>query len=340
MVIIKAGAFYMTNDLLNTLLQEYETKKRKAFNDLEARKQALYLSCPRLQEIEDELNHSSIQTVKSILYSNNNEKETYLENLNKKLEELRKERLQILSTLGKDESYLEPIYECNICKDTGYIVSNHATTMCNCLKQKIFDISYNQGNLNKLDSENFSTFDFSKYSDEPDVEKYKINVSPRQNIKNILTIVKQFVDNFDSPKQNNLLFTGNTGLGKTFLSNCIANEMLKRNKTVLYQTSPIMLDTIIDYRFNKNDGTIYNNLLTVDLLIIDDLGTETINSMKFTELFNVINSRLLNLKTKTIISTNLSLKELFSYYDERIVSRFIGNYSICKFFGDDIRLKK
>ena len=105
-----------------------------------------------------------------------------------------------------------------------------------------------------------------------------------------------------------------------------------------------MLDTIIDYRFGKSNVSkdIYDNLLTVDLLIIDDLGTESINNMKFTELFNIINSRLLNSSkvTKTIISTNLSLDNLFSTYDERIVSRLVGNYDICYFFGDDIRFKK
>ena len=133
--------------------------------------------------------------------------------------------------------------------------------------------------------------------------------------------------------------------GKSFLSSCIANEILKKGKTVLYQTAPIMLDTIIDYRFGKDDSSknIYDNLLNVDLLIIDDLGTECMNSMKFSELFNIINSRLLNSNnkiTKTIISTNLSLQNLFSTYDERIVSRIVGNYNICYFFGDDIRFKK
>lgn len=106
-----------------------------------------------------------------------------------------------------------------------------------------------------------------------------------------------------------------------------------------------MLDTIIDYRFGKDNSSsdIYNSLLNVDLLIIDDLGTESMNSMKFTELFNIINSRLLNSnnkKTRTIISTNLSLQELFSTYDERIVSRIVGNYNICYFYGDDIRFMK
>lgn len=140
--------------------------------------------------------------------------------------------------------------------------------------------------------------------------------------------------------------------GKTFLSECIAYELLKQGKTVLYQTAPVMLDTIIDYRFrnNKKDGVnenllsdIYHNILTVDLLIIDDLGTESLNSMKFTELFNVINTRLLhqnNHITKTIISTNLNLQDLRAKYDERIFSRFVGAYNICRFFGEDIRFKK
>ena len=139
--------------------------------------------------------------------------------------------------------------------------------------------------------------------------------------------------------EKNLLFTGNTGLGKTFISSCIANELIKKNKTVLYQTAPIMSDTIIDYRFGKNtNSNIIENILNVDLLIIDDLGTECINNMKFTELFNIINTRLLNQKntTKTIISTNLSLQNLYNTYDEAIVSRIIGNYNICKFYGEDI----
>ncbi len=132
--------------------------------------------------------------------------------------------------------------------------------------------------------------------------------------------------------------------GKTFLSNCIAKELLNKNKTVLYQTAPNMLDNIISYRFGDNNlKDFYNNLLDVDLLIIDDLGTESMNSLKYTELFNVLNPRLLNQNnkvTKTIISTNLSLKNILDTYDERIFSRIAGNYNICRFFGEDIRLKK
>ena len=132
--------------------------------------------------------------------------------------------------------------------------------------------------------------------------------------------------------------------GKTFLSNCIAKELLSKNKTVLYQTSPIMLDTIIDYRFGKSDlKEVYDNIINVNLLIIDDLGTETLNSIKMTELFNIINSRLLNQNNstkKTIISTNLNMNNLFDTYGERIFSRIASYYNVCRFFGNDIRLNK
>ena len=151
--------------------------------------------------------------------------------------------------------------------------------------------------------------------------------------------------NFDNPNYKNLLFSGNTGLGKTFFSNCIANELLKSGKTVLYQTAPVLLENIIDYKLNKqktNLKDINKSVLETDLLIIDDLGTESLNSMKLSELFTIINTRILNLNhkiTKTIISTNLNINEIFSKYEERIGSRIAGYYDIYCFFGDDIRFK-
>ena len=237
-----------------------------------------------------------------------------------------------------------PKYECKICKDTGYITKNSQTEMCPCLKQKLFDMEYNKSNIYNLKNQNFENFALNLYSDDINPEKYKSKISPRENIILIKGICLSFIENFDDPNEKNLLFTGNTGLGKTFLSSCIANELIKKGKTILYQTAPVMLDTVIDYRFNKQNCSpdIYYNILNADLLIIDDLGTEAMNNIKFTELFNIINTRLLNQNktTKTIISTNLSLQNLFSNYDERIVSRIVGNYNICYFFGDDIRFKK
>ncbi len=331
----------MSNEILNNLLKEYDQKRIKAELDLDKRKENLYSSIPRLKQIEDELNNYAINTAKNLLLNNN----LSLENLHNKIENLKKERNTILLKNNLPLNYLKPIYECNICNDTGYILkNNYKTELCNCLKQKLLNISYNKSNMSNLDKENFNTFNENLFSDEVDISKYKLNISPRRNIINIKEKCIEFVQNFEDLEQKNLLFTGNTGLGKTFMTNCIANELLKKGKTVLYQTAPVLLDTIIDNKLNKQkDEHFYKNVLEVDLLIIDDLGTECMNSMKLSELFTIINTRLLNLNsrsTKTIISTNLSLNNIFSNYEERIGSRIAGFYDIYYFFGDDLRFKK
>ena len=129
------------------------------------------------------------------------------------------------------------------------------------------------------------------------------------------------------------------------MSNCIAGELLKKGKTVLYQTAPVLLENIINYKMSKqkdSQNNFYKSILESDLLIIDDLGTESLNSMKLSELFTIINTRILNLNnkiTKTIISTNLNINEIFNNYEERIGSRIAGYYNIYYFFGDDIRFK-
>ena len=130
------------------------------------------------------------------------------------------------------------------------------------------------------------------------------------------------------------------------MSNCIASELLNSGRNVIYQTAPVLLETVIDYKMNKLknfDNSFYKSILETDLLIIDDLGTESQNSMKMSELFTIINTRILNLNhkiTKTIISTNLDINDIFKIYGERIGSRIVGNYDIYYFFGHDLRFKK
>ena len=331
----------VNSTVLKDLLSSYDKKQIIAAHDLENRKKDLYSKFPRLQEIESELNLYSIQSAKAILSSNNHK---ILEDLQNKIEVLNKERLKILKQDGKDLNYLLPKFECSKCNDTGYITKAGHSVMCSCLKQQILNIEYNNSNIGNLDRENFKTFNINLYSDEVNEKKYNSDISPRDNIKMICKELKKFIANFDDPNEKNLLFSGGTGLGKTFLSNCIVAELLAKGKTVLYQTAPVMLDSLINELFSKTaDNAFSQNLLNVDLLVIDDLGTETMNSMKFTELYKIINTRLLNQNgkiTKTIISTNLDLQGLFNTYDERIASRFIGNYNIYRFFGDDIRFKK
>ena len=326
--------------VLKNILTQYSKKKANYEFEAEKRKQEIYEKYPKLQDLDNKISSLAISTTKALI--SNNDK-NLLNELNKNIEKLKEEKNKILKSLNIDKSFFEPHYDCPICKDTGYITNeDYSTSMCNCLKQRLYDEQYNKANISNLDVQNFDKFTDLLYSDDINEAKYHTNVSPRENINLIKDICLNFIKNFDNKEQKNLLFTGNTGLGKTFLSSCIANEIIKKGKNVLYQTAPVMLDAIIDYRFGKpNSINILDSILSADLLIIDDLGTECINNMKFTELFNVINTRLLNQNkiTKTIISTNLSLKNLYSNYDERIISRIVGNYDICYFYGDDIRFK-
>lgn len=333
----------MANEILNSFLKEYEQKKINAEMDLEKRKEALYEKVPNLKKIEDELNQFAILTAKNIL---NNSSNSY-SSLEEKVKQLKMEKAKILKDLNLPENYLKPKYECNICKDTGYVMdSNYNTKMCNCLKQRMIDASFNKSNLSNLEKENFSNFNELLFSDEVDLSKYKFNISPRTNILNIKKNCIEFIENFDDPKQKNLLFIGNTGLGKTFMTNCIAAEILKMGKTVLYQTAPMLLESVINYKMSKQKNTlddICKSVLEADLLIIDDLGTESLNSMKLSELFTILNTRILNLNhkmTRTIISTNLNINDIFKNYEERIGSRIAGYYDIYYFFGEDIRFKR
>lgn len=328
----------MSDSILKNLLKEYEMKKLHAEQLADEKKSELNEKYPKLDKINSEIVQCGLNLSREALLNSNSNK---IETLRETLAKLKQEKLEFLKTIQLSEEDLLPKYDCPLCKDTGYITSNGSTTMCSCLKQKLINISYNKSNINKLDVENFGNFNINMYSDEVNEEKYHSSVSPRKNILIIKKIVDKFISNFDDPKEKNLLFTGSPGLGKTYLSNCIAKQLMDSGKIVLYQTAPIMLDNILDCKFGKDDvpHDFLNNIYNSDLLIIDDLGTETINNIKFTELFNIINTRILNNK-KTIISTNLSIQNLFSIYDERIVSRIVGNYNICKFFGDDIRFNR
>ena len=332
----------MSDQILKQLLKEYEKKRFIEEELADYKKKAFFTTHPELEKINTDLNSLAISISKSVL-SNNLEKKNELQ---MQFNNLQSKKKLLYKQLNITDNFFLPQYECPLCNDTGYISdSNNKSVLCNCLKQKLFNIKYNSSNIGDLDKENFSSFNISLYYDEISKDKYKANISPQKNMENVLNIAKRFINNFDNPNEKNLLFIGNTGLGKTFLSNCIAYELLKKGKTVLYQSSINMLDAVIDYKFGKSDNNenIYNNILNVDLLIIDDLGTENINSIKFAELFNIINSRLLNQNnhiTKTIISSNLNIENLFKNYDERIVSRLVGNYNICRFFGDDIRFIK
>lgn len=325
----------MNPNIIKDINYNYQQKKTKALFDLEKRKKEIYSQIPRLKEIEDEITNYAMQSMHSILLCEKDEQYSYVKNLENKIDLLNTEKAQLLKQNDLSINDLEPKFECDKCKDTGIYNGHH----CSCYEQELLNYAYNNSNLQNFANHTFANFNINLFEEEifPNT-----NVSPKQNMEFILNTAKDFVKNFDNPNQKNLFFCGNTGLGKTYLSSCIANELLNQGKTVLYQTAPTLLDIIVDYKLKK-DGKVssfYKEVFDVDLLIIDDLGVEYLNNLNSVELFNIVNNRLISTKnTKTIISTNLDLPRFRDRYDDRIVSRIIGNYTICRFLGNDVRIK-
>ena len=201
----------MTNEYINSLLKEYEQKKIKAELDLEERKTTLYNKIPRLQQIENDLNTFAIMTAKCILKDSS----FSITELKQKMDLLKIEKSKILNELNLPSDYLQPNYCCKICGDTGYIkINNYKSQMCNCLKQKLLNYSFNKSNMYNLNKENFYSFNENIFSDDVDLSKYRFNISPRKNIINIKNKCIDFIKNFDDVNQKNLLFTGGTGLRK------------------------------------------------------------------------------------------------------------------------------
>lgn len=329
----------MNPDILRSIEREYEQKRTLAEKNTEYLKNEIYEKNPKLAEIDSLIKKLGIEASKTALLANEEKKIKILNDLTDKIEALKAEKQTILEKQGVS---LTPNYDCLKCKDTGYITVDYRTEMCSCMKQKLINESYNKSNLYRLKNDTFANFDETLYAKDANIERYGANISPRENIKKIKDLSLKFVENFEDVSQKNLLFTGTPGVGKTFLSGCIANEIINKGYTVLYQTSPLLLDSIFEYKYNQKNSSskeLYDSLFNVNLLIIDDLGTENLTAARFAELFTVINARLLNPKTKTIISTNLTLDKLAKNYDARVISRLIGNFDICRFIGDDIRLK-
>ncbi|MEG0873262.1 MAG: ATP-binding protein [Clostridia bacterium] len=333
----------MDSDVHKQIKREYDIKRQRNIEFAKQKKDQIYTENPKLEEIENKKHTLAIKSARIMLNSDEITRQIEAENISLKLSELEKKEITELKKIGLKKEDFEPHFECNICKDTGIIKEDNKSKFCNCFVQAVINATYKQSNMSKIEEENFETFDICYYSKKSDKEKYGTTRTPMENIECIRGVAKHFCENIDSKEQKNLLFVGNTGLGKTFIANCIAKEVIDNGKTVVYQTAPILMDKVIEYKFSYNKSGIqkeqYDKIFEVDLLIIDDLGTETMSNVKFTELFNIINTRLLKNK-KILISTNLTLNELYKEYDERVMSRLIGNFTICKFIGDDIRLKK
>ncbi len=316
---------------IDDIMRIYSLRQNKAIDEQKKRKENLYERVPRLKEIEKELNMIGIEMAKNTLSGS----VEAIENIKLKYDNLQIERKGILKNTGFPEDYLDIKYECSDCSDTGFLKDG---SKCSCFKNMIIANKYSQSNLEDiLERENFSKFDLNVFSDhEVEGEEH----TTRENMAIHLSTAQSFCYNFKKNDLENLLLYGPTGNGKTFLINCIAKNILDKGYSVIYQTSFQLFDTIKKYRFSSAgselDESDYKAIFEADLLIIDDLGTELVNSFTISELFNIINTRILNRK-KTIISTNLSPIEINKTYTDRIFSRITKHYEKLRFYGKDLR---
>ena len=225
-------------------------------------------------------------------------------------------------------------YTCPLCQDTGYIGSQK----CSCFKKAEIELLYTQSNLKEiLEKENFDHFSFDFYSDT--ITNDSTGLTERETARRAYKMAKEFVADFDNSFQN-LFFYGDTGVGKTFLSHCIAHDLLDSAHCVLYFSSFELFDFLAGSAFSRgSDAPDDEPIFDCDLLIIDDLGTELTNSFVSSQLFLCINERIMR-KKSTIISTNLKLEDFSATYSERTFSRIASNYQMTKLVGKDIRIQK
>lgn len=337
----------MSKSIHNMIKRIYEKRQKSAFDNLMDRKNEVYSKIPRLQEIESQIQLSGVRYNKMILLGEGSA-EKVMAQLLTEMNELKHEKERLLEASGYPKNCLELIYECSLCKDTGISEGGNGNERCSCYKQLLINELYNHANLSLTRVENFTAFNESYYPNEVDVGKYGIKISPRENVLRIKDRCLRFIENFSLSEEKNLFFSGPTGVGKTFMTNCIAAELLNKGITVLYQTSPLLFNIINEFKMKSHkdedfQDSNYRNIFEVELLIIDDLGTESMSAARYAELLTILNTRQANNLTrpcKTIISTNIDVKDLYEYYTERVASRIIGCFDMFKFAGDDLRRVK
>lgn len=321
----------LTNSQYDYFMRIYEKRQLDNENRLRGRFEEVYKKIPRLQTLDNSISELSVRQARKLLDGDN----AALTVLKNDLHLLFEEKRLLLSQAGYSENYLELTYTCPDCQDTGYI----GDQKCHCFKKAIIEFLYTQSNLREvLNKENFDTLSLEYYS-----RNHIDSLTGRSSLEAMETAVRaclEFVEDFPGEGRNLLLY-GDTGVGKTFLTHCVAKELLDKTFSVIYFTASQLFDIFAKKQFDKDEKAAldYEHIYDCDLLIIDDLGTEFSNGFTTSQLFVCLNERLLR-KKSTIISTNLSLDDLNTLYSERVFSRITSAYTVLRMTGDDIRIKK
>lgn len=322
-------------DIVSRLELEYQNKRRQNEMKMQKRRKALYEKHPKLEEIDNQINLYYLEIMKNSLEENYSNAPIY-----KKIEDLKKEKQELILSEKIDIAKMDLEYECNICKDTGIVENRGKTSRCQCYINRYNAIAYENTNMLKLVTDcNFDKFNIDIFDNSEKIGKF----TQREFMQKMKDKSLSFIENFNNKEEKSMIFYGSTGLGKSYLCLCIAEKLIKRRKNVVYETSIELFDKLANYVFSSSENidnaiAVFNSLVhNCDLLIIDDLGTEITNAFVKNQLFNIINTRAINGK-KTIISTNLSPAQLQELYEQRVYSRISRFYNVYKFIGKDLRI--
>ena len=319
----------LDNSQYEAILREYSRRQNENRRILEDHRREAYKRLPNLARIDEEEASLSSRSLRSLLGGSMEGTDS----LRDSLDALQKERLRLLTEGGFPEDYLTLPCTCPICRDTGFVDGRK----CVCFRQAEIDLLYSQAGLHSaLAYDDFDHFSLDYYSDTD--KDPSSGLSSRQLASRAYEQARQFVRDFDKEFRNLFLY-GDTGVGKTFLSHCIAKELLGKTHSVLYFPAYDLFEVLAQQAFSHQAEDSREHILSCDLLIIDDLGTELTNSFVSSGLFSIVNERLLRRKS-TIISTNLSLEAFSDTYSERTFSRIVSSYVTLKLTGEDIRIQK
>ena len=322
-----------------------EERRARARRSLDLRREKVKTAIPELDAIDYKIAAVGLELNKALLSGTKTLTEANRE-LGDGISELSRKRTALLRQNGFPEDYLALIPECALCQDTGYVTAeNGYSERCACYRQLLFNSLELDSNVVAAGAASFELFDESLFSDRADEGKYGQTASPRENIRRIKNAAGRFVRAFNEGSYENLYFFGQPGTGKTFMAAAIANELMRGGTPVLYLSAPTLFDIFTEHRMRSirdddyRDAS-YRQIFSCSLLIIDDLGLESMTDSRFSEFLTLLNERLVPGMYSTIISTNKELKELKLMYDERVFSRIIGSFHIIRFYGDDIRSKR
>ncbi len=322
----------LNNSQYNAIMRIYSQRQLDDRYEQDLRRQKVYEEIPQIEQIEGEIRSLEVERARRLLDDDGEADEE----IRGKLDELKACKESLLTEHGFAPDEMELKFCCDDCEDTGYVDGRK----CHCFKKEEIKLLYAQSNIEDvLERENFDTFTYDYYDNVKEIPKIRMTVAAY--MEKVNGWCREFVDDFDD-KGGNLIFTGGTGTGKTFLTNCIAKELIDRYHSVIYMSSNDLFDVFSKNKFSHDTDEeirdMYEYILDCDLLIIDDLGTELNNSFVSSQLFYCINERLIR-KKSTIISTNLSMNNLRDAYSERVSSRIMSAYSVIPLYGDDIRIK-